>query len=261
MDLHGKDLRRLIDEKYPKLFEKPGSKQFRALKKDIERLQGGEPLAYVIGWAPFLNCKIDLSEKPLIPRPETEFWTEEFIKHLSGLRKKLKRTITIADVFAGSGCIGIAVAKNDKNTFVTFADKEPSALAQIRKNLKLNKIKNRGAKIIRADILKGLGKFDFVVANPPYIPSGRKLPKSVTKFEKRSYLYGGKDGLFYIKKLLASAKEHLGPKGELWFEFDVAQARKLPALIKKSGFTNFELKKDQYDRYRYAILRVINLQS
>ena len=51
-------------------------------EEDRERLASGEPLAYVIGWVPFLSVRVSLHSKPLIPRPETEWWTEILIQHL-----------------------------------------------------------------------------------------------------------------------------------------------------------------------------------
>ena len=72
------DFRSLIDDKYD------GSTENRhLLRADIARLAAGEPLAYVIGWVPFLGLRIYLDSKPLIPRPETEWWTEELAAHLS----------------------------------------------------------------------------------------------------------------------------------------------------------------------------------
>ena len=62
------------------LEEKHGGKRTEAAEKDIARLEKGEHIDYVIGWVEFLGCKIDLSQKPLIPRPETEYWTEKFLQ-------------------------------------------------------------------------------------------------------------------------------------------------------------------------------------
>ena len=81
---------------------------------DCKRLALGEPLAYLIGWTPFLNTKIWLDSHPLIPRPETEFWVERAI---TSMRENAQDTLgflaepaKVLDLCAGSGCIGVAMA-------------------------------------------------------------------------------------------------------------------------------------------------------
>ena len=120
---------------------------------DLKRLKAGEPLDYIIGWKPFLNCQIDLSQKPFIPRPETEYWTEKFIAFAKTRGSRLK----ILDAFAGSGCIGIAILKNLKNTNVNFIEKNPEFIKQIKINLKLNKIASSRYQIIHSNIFENIG--------------------------------------------------------------------------------------------------------
>jgi len=96
------------------------------------------PIEYEKSFIKFLNCKIDLRKKVFIPRIETEFWVKKAINELKIENCKLK--IDALDIFAGSGCIGITILKNIKNSYVDFADTNKKAIWQIKINLKLNKI-------------------------------------------------------------------------------------------------------------------------
>lgn len=196
--------------------------------KDVKRLKAGEPLDYVIGFTEFLGCKIDLSKKPLIPRQETEYWVEEAMKKIKGGK--------VLDLFAGSGCIGIAISRHVKKAKVDFADKR-----QYFKN------KN----FIKSDVFSNIHeKYDYIFANPPYIPKTRKnkLPKSVLNFEPHNALFAGKDGLFYIRKFLKDAKKYLNAGGKIFMEFDCAQKKEIEKLLKPP----YEFHKDQFARWRWV---------
>lgn len=251
----------LLREKYPRFLAEP-KRYLPQIRRDVKRLRKGEPLAYIIGWVDFLGCKIDLSGKPLIPRPETEYWTEKFIEELRIRNKELRSKkkggrsgrFKILDVFAGSGCIGIAALKHIPKAEVWFADSDPACLKQIEKNIKLNRISAGRYRIKHSNILKNVRMlFDYILANPPYIPAGRraKLPLSVRKYEKPKALFGGKDGLYHIRRLLKEAKEHLRPGGEIWMEFGSGQAAAVRKIAEKFGYT-CDIHKDQFHRRRYA---------
>lgn len=117
------------------LQEKYQGKECPAFFRDLKKLESGIPLAYVIGWVDFLGAKIGLESKPLIPRVETEWWVERMI-HDS--RFRIQET-NVLDIFAGSGCIGIAILKNVPGTRVDFAEKSAKHAKQIEKNLELNR--------------------------------------------------------------------------------------------------------------------------
>ncbi len=238
-----RDISILLREKYK-------GKQSQAFWKDVALLMKGELLDYVIGWRPFLGNKIDLEFRPLIPRDETEFWVEKILADLPQGKE-----LFILDVFCGSGCIGIAALKKLKKAKVIFADLDPFCLMQTAKNIKLNKIGLSRAAIKQSDILEDLeGGFDYIFANPPYIPEifAKDVQDSVLRHESGSFLFGGKDGLRYIRKLLTQAKKHLKPGGKLFCEFDSRTAKALRVLLKKEGY-KAEICKDQFKKPRYFI--------
>jgi release factor glutamine methyltransferase len=230
--------------------DKYGGEEKPSLKKDLERLDGGEPLAYVIGWVPFLNLKVDLRYRPLIPRAETEFWTEQAIKRIG--RKKLR----VLDMFCGSGCIGIAVLRNCPNTHMTFADRDPKAVRQTKFNLKMNGISSDRYMVIRSDIWQKVrGQFDVILANPPYIPVSRKkkLSRSVTAFEPHLALFGGEKGTAVLEKFLQNARVHLEPKATIFMEFDSPALKRVKKLAENNGYACI-FHKDQFGRHRHAEL-------
>lgn len=271
-----KEIRWLIEEKYK-------GKRTAQTEKDIARLERGEHIDYVIGWVDFAGCRINLSKKPLIPRPETEFWVQKVIDELqrqssrnqapySSLRSSprpnpmisrppspplhsLSRRPRVLDIFAGSGCIGVAVLKHIPVARVDFGEKEKKLLKQIRINAKLNKIDSKHYRVFQSDIFSNIrGKYDYIFANPPYVAEARKakVQKSVLEQEQHSAVFGGKDGLRYITKFLAEAKNYLKPNGKMYMEFDSPQKPAIAKLLKKFGYTHFEFSKDQYNKWRYA---------
>ena len=266
---------------------------------DVKRLEEGEPLDYVIGWREFLGCRIDLSERPLIPRMETEWWTESVIEKIG------QQPAQVLDIFAGSGCIGLAILKHCPQAEVTFVDSEENCVRQIRKNLKINQLKaevfqsdifssfvssksfskyldlSRGTFLISKWLGLGLGleikkcsegkslrfendfkeaqnKFDFILANPPYVPTagrGSRVQTSARKFEPALALWAGADGLDIIRRFLVEAKNHLTPTGEIWLEFGVGQKTKIEKLIKVEGYKQYQFHRDQFGRFRFVVIR------
>lgn len=236
----------LIRDKYE------GKENPTLLQRDFARLSAGEPLDYVIGWKEFCGVHVDLSLRPLISREETEHWVREILPHI-----KKVRAPRVLDLCAGSGAVGLAVLAHHPRAQITFADLSPRAVRQIKKNLEFHPQFKKRARVQKSNLFSAVtGKFDFILTNPPYIPSARiaHLPRSVRDFEPRRALDGGGDGLRLIKKIIADAPAHLSFKGTLVIEVDSKHAQHV-ATFARTYFTHATIHKDQYKRPRVLILK------
>lgn len=256
----------LLKEKY----EGVESEAFHA---DCKRLATGEPLGYIIGNVPFLDCMIWLDSKPLIPRPETEYWTEKAIEVIktrakgspSFLTEKeifIKNPARVLDLCAGSGAIGVAVAKAITGVKITFAEIDKAHLPTIKKNLEVNTLQPNEYlwerfTIIQSDLFEKVeGQFDFILTNPPYIDMKAKtVDYSVLTNEPHLALFGGVAGMEIIERIMRQARASLAPAGQLWIEHEPFQADALAELAEANGFSIIT-HNDQYNIPRYSVLFV-----
>ncbi|MDO8593839.1 MAG: HemK/PrmC family methyltransferase [bacterium] len=235
-----------------------------------------EPEAYVIGWQPFIGLKIYLDSKPLIPRTETEWWTDQLLTKLTsrespesfsvvrlGLAARSatekgsgdERCIRFLDLCAGSGAIGCAALARLPHAQVYFGEIDPAHEATILKNIRENNLDASRAFVRIGDLFEPFGdmKFDVIAANPPYIPTGRTLPASVAGYEPHQALYAGADGLDLIHRIASELPQHLNKGGVAWIECDSAAASDAAALFTVQGLTN-EIRTDQYDSPRVIVV-------
>ncbi len=251
------------------LKEKYHGQKTESFLTDCARLEAGEPLAYLIGSIPFLNCTIHLDSKPLIPRPETEFWVEKAIDAIKlacsrpFLGQKMEsrpQALHILDLCAGSGAIGVAVAQAIPEAHVTFGEIDATHLPTILKNLTENTIIYDMKKyaLVQSNLFTALPpkhQYDFILSNPPYIDAAANtVDESVTTPEPHLALFGGTAGLEIIAKIIADAPVYLTPQGELWLEHEPFQSEAVASLATQHGFT-ITTYPDQYTTLRYSVLR------
>lgn len=205
------------------------------------------PLDYIIGHTPFLNTHINVDENVLIPRNETEWMVSEIIKHLATLDLKNKNLL---DLCTGSGAIAIAIKKRFPvlNTFM--ADISPKALNVAKNNAELNGVE---VTPLLGDLFApcaGL-KFDFIIANPPYVAEGEWpiLSPEVQK-EPKSALLGGADGLDFYRRIHKEAPPFLSDDAKIWLEIGSGQG---PALLEIFG--SGTLFRDLYGKARVFSLK------
>lgn len=235
------------------LREKYDGVKSEAFYADCKRLALGEPLAYLIGWTPFLNTTIFLDSHPLIPRPETEFWTEQAIKLIAA--QNTKTSLHILDVCAGSGCIGVAVANAIPQAKVDFSEIDTRHLDTIKKNLQKNGIAKERYAVYHTNLFTDLPTaYDFILANPPYIDASlERAEASVTEYEPYVALFGGEAGLEVIADIVTEARSYLTAHGQLWIEHEPEQSAAIAKLGETEGF-RVNTKTDQYNVERYSVL-------
>lgn len=204
------------------------------------------PEEYTKGYKYFLGIKIDLSLRPLIPRDETEYW-------VSSILKEIKKGAKCLDLFSGSGCIGVSVLKNIEDSCVDFGEIEDKFIEQIKINL--NGFNKNRYRIIKTDIFLNIkNKYDYILANPPYVAEERikEVGKDVLEFEPRVALFSGKKGMNAIIELINKGYNYLNENGLLVIEHDESQKEAIEELILKNKYSRFEFCKDQFDQYRFV---------
>lgn len=210
------------------------------------RVKSGEPLQYVIGKWDFYESEFFVGEGVLIPRPETEELTELVINKAKTLENPV-----VFDLCAGSGCIGISIAKAVPEATVYCIEKSADAVFYLLKNAE--GVSN--VKIICGDVFlpPELPKADMIVSNPPYIKTEdiSGLQSEVLK-EPVIALDGGADGLDFYRAICEMWKAYLNPNGMLFFEIGEDQGAEVSAILAEHGYNTVEIIKDMYGKDRIA---------
>lgn len=219
-----------------------------AVEQQVERLAqrhlAGEPVAYLIGEWEFYGLPLDISESVLIPRPDTEVLVEQALSRLQGVSEP-----RILDLCAGSGCIGLALAKHLPGSRVVLGELDEGALRICRQNIRRSDLTGRVVSLQMNALEKPpahLGEFDAIVSNPPYIPDGdiAGLDVSVRDYEPHLALKGGEDGLDFYRAICAQWRTALRADGRLLFEVGVGQADDVLRIMRSCGFGDVEITPD-----------------
>ena len=220
----------------------------------IRRRLSGEPVAYITGEWEFYGLSMSVNQDVLIPRIDTEVLAD---KAIEVLKTRNGESVRLLDLCCGSGCVGIAVTYNVPGCKTILSDHSLRALMVSRQNVLKHNLTRR-VTCIEADALKAppmlIGKFDMVVCNPPYIPTGdlKKLDPSVRNYEPVLALDGGKDGLDFYRSILTKWRAVLKNRGCLMLECGAGQCEYVSAMMKKAGFVGIETYEDTLGIKRVA---------
>jgi release factor glutamine methyltransferase len=205
-----------------------------------QRRRDGEPVAYLTGAREFWGLRLAVSPSVLIPRPETETVVE-----LALARLPVDRDIAVLDLGTGSGAIALAIAHERPRAQVLATDISEDALTMARANAKRLGLTN--VEFMEANWFDGVPptRFDLIAANPPYVePQDPHLHDGDVRFEPRSALTPGGDGLDALRVIIAGAKAHLAPGGTLVVEHGFDQSETVRALFAESGFSDIAAARD-----------------
>ncbi len=232
-----------------------------ALRELVKRRANREPLQHLVGSTSFCGLEMRVSRHVLIPRPETELLAEKAWKYLLALPLESCATGTPSalDFGTGSGCLAISLAVKCPAARVAALDISPDALALARQNAAANGVDNR-IDFHCGDGLEALppgARFDLIVANPPYIPSGEieMLQPEVRDYDPRLALDGGPDGLAFFRRLAQGAGAFLPDGGTLMAEFGDGQSETVAERFLAAGWRVEGVEPDYSGRPRILIAR------
>lgn len=178
----------------------------------------GVPTQYITGHQEFWGMDLIVTPSVLIPRPETEHVIETVLNLIEDRQKSLR----VADVGTGSGCIALALAKELSKAEIHATDISSAALEVARANAARHQLGHR-IQFHQTDLLEGLAPpFDFVVSNPPYVGESEEdqVQLEVRRFEPRNAVFAGHTGVEVINRLAPQAWGILRPGG--WFVTEIS---------------------------------------
>jgi release factor glutamine methyltransferase len=233
-----------------------GIAESNILLEKIEELKQQKPVQYITGQAWFCGLEFKVNEQVLIPRPETEElvdWVVRDHRERPGLR--------VLDIGTGSGCIAVVLGKSLQEPVIMAVDKSPAAIALAVRNAFLH-----GAEVnfMQLDVLdpeshKGLGKFDVIVSNPPYVRLSEKdvMKPNVLDHEPHQALFvPDEDPLIFYRAIARIAGNDLYPGGMVYVEINEGLGEETVQLFRRAGFAEVELRMDIHGKDR--MVRSVN---
>ena len=229
-------------------------KAWMSLNEVLRERERRVPLQYLMGSCEFMGYTFEVDERVLIPRQDTECLVELAVKKIRQTLRE-QASCQVLDICTGSGCIGISVKLLCPEAEVTLSDVSEGALDVAKKNAW-----NLGASVrtIESDLFENIqGSYDYILSNPPYIPSRviEGLMPEVRECEPRIALDGTEDGLYFYRAIAEDAVGYLRPGGWLIFEIGQEQGEDLLSILREQGFENTEIKKDLAGLDRIAVGR------
>ncbi len=209
------------------------------LRSLVKKRISGVPLAYLTGRINFMGYELLASEDVLVPRPETELLGKTVVERLLD-KYPVETRLTGIDIGCGSGNLSCAIASLLPQSIIHAVDVTASCVELTGKNIALLKLENR-VTVYKGDLFLPLAnagleeKIDFIVSNPPYIPSAKLQTDlaHLTTHEPEAAFNGGIYGFAIHNRLIKESLLYLKPGGILAFEFGIDQEKQVQALFNR----------------------------
>ena len=228
---------KILKEKYP-----------QNINEIIKKLESYYPVQYLIGNVEFLNTIINVDERVLIPRFETELLVEKTIKRIKALNIQNPRII---DLGTGSGCIAIALKKN-LPCFVTAIDISEQAIELAKENALKNQVEIEYK--IENMINTNLEGYDVIISNPPYVKETESVGEE-TKYEPQNALFAKNNGLYFYEEILKNISKLSTMPKLVAFEIGMSEGEDIKNLaLKYLSTKKILIEKDLTNRDRYIFI-------
>ena len=218
----------------------------------FRRMASGEPIQYIIGKAYFYDREFKVTPDVLIPRPETELLVREAV---NWARRSGRKSLRVLDLCTGSGCIAWSMVLELPGSEVTAVDISDGALA-VAAGQEFES--DNAPKFIKADVLagpvEGLGTFDMILSNPPYVMDSEKalMRKNVLDHEPWLALFvSDEDPLVFYRAVAAWAQQLLKSDGLCLVEINESLGRQTAKVFEDTGFRDVEVLQDLNSRDRF----------
>ena len=248
----------MLDEN-SQLFSNNLSEQLSKEKENLyftlidKHIKEDAPLSHLVGFEYFYDRKFKVTSDVLSPRMETE---ELIYKVIEYVKKSEKNNLKILDLCTGSGVIAITLKKEleDYPVEIIASDVSVAALNIAKENANTNKAE---VSFIQSDIFENIkDKFDIIVSNPPYIDYKDRttMQDNVLNYDPHLALFAEEEGMYFYRRIIEEAKEHLTQDGVIFFEIGYDQREKIIELSRLNNY-NAKVYKDINGRDRMAFIK------
>lgn len=207
------------------------------LEKFIKQRLNGEPVAYIIGSRDFWKHRFNVNQHTLIPRPDSETLVEQALNYFQDNELSLK----VLDLGTGSGCLLLSVLSEFKNARGVGVDVSAKALEVAKRNAKQLSLEEKVIFVESHWFSRLKGKFDIILANPPYIDSLEKahMAKETLEHEPHLALFTENNGLQDYDDIAREIHRYLTPTGYAFVELNPFSVNDIKKLFLRNSALEF----------------------